>query len=45
MRQRIINARVTFHNSPIHVLERFAIRDVGDAYEQFSGCTLISTSA
>lgn len=49
MRQRIINARVTFHNSPIHVLERFAIRDVDDAYEQFrrhSGldeCVIIQT--
>ncbi len=49
MRQRIINARVTFHNSPIHVLERFAIRDVGDAYEQFrlhsdlDECVIIQT--
>ena len=49
MKQRIINARVTFHNSPIHVLERFAIRDVDDAYEQFrrhSGldeCVIIQT--
>ena len=49
MRQKIINARVTFHNSPIHVLERFALRDVGDAYRQFcrgSGldeCVIIQT--
>ena len=49
MRQKIINARVTFHNSPIHVLERFAIRDVSDAYEQFrrhsnlDECVIIQT--
>ncbi len=33
--QKIINARVTFRNSPIHVLERFVIRDMQDAYRQF----------
>ncbi len=49
MNQKIINARVTFRNSPIHVLERFTIRDVGDAYGQFmqhSGldeCVIIQT--
>lgn len=35
MTGRILNARVTFRNAPIHVLERFAIRDVGGAYGQF----------
>ena len=49
MRQNIINARVTFRNSPIHVLERFTIRDLENAYEQFmkySGldeCVIIQT--
>ena len=28
MNQNIINARVTFRNSPIHVLEKFTIRDL-----------------
>jgi len=35
MENGIINARVTFRNSPIHVLERFIFKDVGAAYEQF----------
>ena len=35
MEQKIINARVTFKNSPIHILEKFTIRDVEDAYRQF----------
>ena len=44
----IINARVTFRNSPIHVLERFALRDVGGACARFvrSGldeCVIIQT--
>ena len=49
MNQKIINARVTFRNSPIHVLEQFTIRDVENAYEQFkkySGldeCVIIQT--
>ncbi len=49
MKQNIINARVTFLNSPIHVIERFTIRDVENAYEQFkkhSGldeCVIIQT--
>ncbi len=48
-RQNILNARVTFRNSPIHVLERFTIRDVYDAYEQFrkhsdlDECVIIQT--
>jgi len=49
MSQRIINARVTFHNSPIHVLERFVMRDIDDAYKQFrkhsdiEECVIIQT--
>ncbi len=35
MKSGIVNARVTFHNSPIHVLERFIFKDMGQAYEQF----------
>ena len=49
MSQTIINARVTFRSSPIHILERFTIRNVESAYEQFkkhSGldeCVIIQT--
>ena len=49
MNQNIINARVTFRNSPIHILERFTIRDLETAYAQFkehSGldeCVIIQT--
>jgi glutamyl-tRNA reductase len=49
MNQNIINARVTFRNSPIHILEKFTIKDMEDAYEQFrdqSGldeCVIIQT--
>jgi glutamyl-tRNA reductase len=49
MSQNIINARVTFRNSPIHILEKFIIRDVEGAYLQFkehSGldeCVIIQT--
>lgn len=49
MNQKIINARVTFRNSPIHILERFTIRDVENAYRQFrrhSGldeCVIVQT--
>jgi len=49
MNQNIINARVTFRNSPIHILEQFTIRDIENAYEQFkkySGldeCVIIQT--
>ncbi len=49
MNQNIINARVTFRNSPIHILEQFTIRDVENAYEQFkkySGldeCVIVQT--
>jgi len=49
MSQNIINARVTFRNSPIHILEKFTIKDVKSAYSQFkehSGldeCVIIQT--
>ena len=49
MNQNIINARVTFRNSPIHILEQFTIKDIESAYEQFkknSGldeCVIIQT--
>ena len=49
MNQNIINARVTFRNSPIHILEQFTIKDIEKAYEQFkkqSGldeCVIIQT--
>jgi len=49
MNQNIINARVTFRNSPIHILEQFTIKDIEEAYEQFkkhSGldeCVIIQT--
>jgi glutamyl-tRNA reductase len=49
MNQNIINARVTFRNSPIHILEQFTIKDMDNAYEQFkksSGldeCVIIQT--
>jgi len=35
MNQNIINARVTFRNSPIHILEQFTIKDMHGAYEKF----------
>ncbi|MEM2161131.1 MAG: glutamyl-tRNA reductase [Candidatus Nitrosotenuis sp.] len=31
----IINARVTFRNAPIHVLEKFTFKDLDSAYESF----------
>ena len=49
MTRKIINARVTFRNSPIHVLERFTLRDLELAYEHFkqhSGldeCVIVQT--
>lgn len=49
MNQNIINARVTFRNSPIHILEKFTIKNMDNAYEQFkmhSGldeCVIIQT--
>ena len=47
--QNIINARVTFRNSPIHILEKFTIRDIENAYRQFKKhseldeCVIIQT--
>jgi len=49
MKQNIINARVTFRKSPIHVLEKFAFKDVYNAYMTFkknssiSECVIIQT--
>ena len=49
MNQKIVNARVTFRNSPIHILEKFTIKDVEKAYLEFkeqSGleeCVIIQT--
>lgn len=34
MNPSIINARVTFHNSPIHILEKFTFKDARGALEQ-----------
>lgn len=31
----IINARVTFRNAPIHILEKFTFKDLDSAYESF----------
>lgn len=35
MNQKIINARITFRNSPIHILEQFTIKDIENAYQKF----------
>lgn len=49
MSQKVINARVTFRNSPIHILERFTFRDIDSAYSKFrehSGlqeCVIVQT--
>ena len=49
MNQKIINARVTFRNSPIHILEKFTIKDIDNAYQQFKKhseldeCVIIQT--
>jgi len=39
MSQNIINARVTFRNSPIHVLEKFTFKDIEDACSHFKKCS------
>ncbi len=31
----IINARITFRNAPIHILEKFTMKDMDNAYELF----------
>lgn len=49
MNHNIINARVTFRNSPIHILERFTLKDIENAYLEFkkhSGleeCVIVQT--
>jgi len=49
MNQDIINARVTFRNSPIHILEKFTFKDLDDAYSHFkkhsglSECVILQT--
>ena len=49
MKQNIINARVTFRKSPIHVLEKFAFKDMTNACLSFkknssvSECVIIQT--
>jgi len=49
MTQNIINARVTFRNSPIHILEQFTIKDIQNAYKKFKEnseldeCVIIQT--
>ena len=49
MSQNIINARVTFRNSPIHILEQFTIKDIQNAYQKFKEnsdldeCVIIQT--
>ena len=35
MSLNVVNARVTFRNSPIHILERFTFRDMSSAYSAF----------
>ena len=49
MKQNIINARVTFRKSPIHILERYAFKDLPNAFLTFkkhssiSECVIIQT--
>ena len=49
MTKNIINARVTFKKSPIHVLERFSLGDSENAYKSFkkhtglSECVILQT--
>lgn len=49
MNHNIVNARVTFRNSPIHILERFTLKDIENAYSEFkkySGldeCVIVQT--
>ena len=49
MTRKIVNAKVTFRNSPIHVLERFTFRNLESAYSEFkehSGleeCVIVQT--
>jgi len=49
IKQNIINARVTFRKSPIHVMEKFAFKDMPNAWLTFkknssvSECVIIQT--
>jgi len=49
MNQNVINARITFQKSPIHVLEKFTFKDMDNAYSSFkkhSGlneCVIVQT--
>ena len=49
MSQKIINARITFRNSPIQVLEKFTFKDLDEAYSNFkkhsglSECVILQT--
>jgi len=49
IKNEIINARVTFRKSPIHVLERFTFSDITNAYSSFrddsglSECVILQT--
>lgn len=49
MKQNLINARITFRNSPIHILERFTFKDIEAALSKFkehSGleeCVIVQT--
>ncbi len=49
MTKRVINARVTYRKSPVHVLERFTFKDLDTAYSSFrkySGlneCVIVQT--
>src|SRR5215213_2986874 len=46
---QVINARVTFRNAPIHLLEKFAFSDIHSAYKKIiensriSECVIIQT--
>ncbi len=49
MTKKVINARVTYRNSPVQVLERFTFKDLDTAYASFkkhSGlneCVIVQT--
>lgn len=49
MTHHFINARVTFRNSPIHILEKFTFRNLENAYQEFKRhsdldeCVIIQT--
>ena len=49
MKQNLVNARITFRNSPIHVLEKFTFRDLQGAmsgFREHSGleeCVIVQT--